>query len=182
MLERLPASAAESSSPLHAIIENPSEGLLLNKHNQEPSRILSVIESTTADKLVISGLGSLLINEMETSHYLHPNCYTLFTSRESVYNYLNAIQEWRNMDMIVLIDCSKAILTFDRMRLLEKVSDLVNHDVDFLRLITSFCNLPILDPTIGKHVSIQSGIPPVSFIGEVLFNIIISDMDKEVTS
>lgn len=50
-----------------------------------------------------------------------------------------------------------------------------------MKLFTSFCNLPSLDSN-GNDFSIKSGIPPVVFIGEVLFNIIISDIDKQVTS
>lgn len=50
-----------------------------------------------------------------------------------------------------------------------------------MKLFTSFCNLPSLDSN-GNDFSKKSGIPPVVFIGEVLLYIIISDIDKQVTS
>lgn len=167
------------SFPLFALFSRILTGTL-NKHNQEPPQIVGVVPSTMADELVICALGDILIQEMMYTSYLHPKCYTLFTPGKSIDEYHNAIREWRNIDMILRIDCSKAIVTFDRMKLIEKVISLVNHDDSFIRLVTSFCNLPILDSN-GNDLSIKGGIPPVDFIGEVLFNIIISDIDKQVT-
>lgn len=105
----------------------------MNKHNNlELPQIEDVLPSTRADELVICALCDILIQEMTYTSYLHPSCYTFLTPGKSVDEYHNSIRKWSNIDMILCIDCSKAISTFDRMKLIEKVSSLVNHDDSFM--------------------------------------------------
>lgn len=47
------------------------------------------------------------------------------------------------------------------------------------KLLSSFCDLPILDSS-GKDRSSKTGIPPVVFISYIFFNLFLDDLDREV--
>lgn len=92
------------------------------------------------------------------------------------------IQEWRDVDILLRIDCSNAMMTFSRSRLIELITYRILNKKDngFIDLISAFCNLPIYD-IIGNDLSIDTGIPPVYYISEVLFNIVLTDIDHKMS-
>jgi hypothetical protein len=53
------------------------------------------------------------------------------------------------------------------------------YDDELVKLISSFCNLPIFDKN-GRVYSPKTGVPPVEFIFEILFNIIFDDVDRSI--
>lgn len=83
------------------------------------------------------------------------------------------------MEALLQLDCSKSVISFSRSRLIEKVRTIVHYDDNIVKLISSFCNLPIVD-NMGRDFSHNSGVPPLTFIAEILFNIILDDIDQKI--
>jgi len=80
---------------------------------------------------------------------------------------------------ILFMDCSKSLPIYPKERILEKVYPLIHYDDDLYRLLESFCNLPILDEK-GRDYSNKKGVPPLSNMNRVLFNIYLDDIDQEI--
>lgn len=59
------------------------------------------------------------------------------------------------MDALLKLNCSNSINMFSRSRLIEKVRPIVHNDDNLVKLISSFCNLPIVD-NMGRNFSICS--------------------------
>lgn len=81
------------------------------------------------------------------------------------------------MDALLKLNCSNSINMFSRSRLIEKVRPIVHNDDNLVKLISSFCNLPIVY-NMGRNFSIKTA--PLTFIAEILFNIILDDIDQVV--
>jgi retron-type reverse transcriptase len=62
---------------------------------------------------------------------------------------------------------------------MEKVRPIVNNDECLVKLIWSFCNNQILDNS-GQDLSTNNGIPLMGVISQVLFNIMIDDIDQKM--
>lgn len=50
---------------------------------------------------------------------------------------------------------------------------------DLVKLISSFCNAPIVD-NLNRDFSVDTGVPPLPFISEVLFNIYMDDIYRKM--
>lgn len=72
----------------------------------------------------------------------------------------------------------KAKMNNKIFRLIEKVKSVVKDEL-LAKLLSSFCNLPILDSS-GKDWSVKTGIPPVVFISSIQKNLFLDDLDREV--
>lgn len=72
----------------------------------------------------------------------------------------------------------KAKMNNQICRLIEKVKSVVKDEL-LAKLLSSFCDLPILDSS-GKDWSVKTGIPPVVFISSIQKNLFIDDLDREV--
>lgn len=81
------------------------------------------------------------------------------------------------MLLLFYLSASKARLS--RNRLLCKLCESVVKDPAILRLISSFLGAPIIEKT-GKNWSVQTGIPPVVFISDVLLNFYLDVLDRAV--
>lgn len=159
-------------SPLRIVLGNG----VSSGSNSTP--MLSV-EASLADEVVIGALSGILIKELRRSCYFRQSCYSTYTKDRSFPHYLDTIQEWREMDSLLRVDCSNSAIYFSRSRLIEKVRPIVHNDDDLVKLISSFCNMPYVDNK-GRPFSLNTGVPPLSLISEILFNIILDDIDQEI--
>lgn len=137
------------------------------------------LTASPADELVISGLGALLVKELRHSCYFRDSCFSSYRSNQSARHYLETIQKWSEIEALLLINCWNSITRFPRSILIEKVQAIVNYDSELVKLISSFCNLAVLDYT-GEEWSDKTGVPPLLFISEILFNIFLDEIDREI--
>lgn len=85
------------------------------------------------------------------------------------------------MDAIIRLNCLKSISHISRVRLFLIIRSIANKDDNFVKLIKSFIELNVVDEErILSPISTNEGIPPVRFISNVLFNIILSDIDMGI--
>lgn len=137
------------------------------------------IEATLADEVVISALGAIIIQELATSSYFRKSCYSTYNKDKTLYHFFDTIQGWRSIEALIYLNCKDSCTKFSRSRLIEKVRPIVNNDDSIVKLISSFCNLPIVD-NIGRDFSFNTGIPPLIYLGNILFNIFLDDIDQEI--
>lgn len=161
-------------SPLRLVIEYGASP----RSNSTPT--FSVEPSNTADQVVIGALGAILIKELGRTSFFKGVCYSTYKEDgfNSLSHYLSTIQEWREVDALLRLNCSNSAITFPRSRLIEKVKTII-HSEQLVHLIISFCNLPIVD-NMDRVISVKTCFPPMIFIGEILLNIILSDIDHEM--
>lgn len=138
------------------------------------------IEATLEDELVLHSLAVLLIIEIHQSPYFSNSCYSSYSyEMKGMVNFFRDIGNWNGLESILCMDSSESLVHFSRSRLLEKVKAIVHYNMDIYRLIESFCNLPILSET-GIDFSKKTGIPPFKDLEDVLFNILLDDIDKDL--
>jgi hypothetical protein len=135
------------------------------------------VEASLADEVVIGALAGILIKELGQSSYFSKSCYSSYSKDRTITHYLDTILEYRDVQTLLIVNCSNSELKFSRSRLIEKVRSIVNNDL--VKLISSFCNAPIVD-NMDRDFSINTGVPPLPFIAEVLFNIYMDDIDREI--
>lgn len=104
--------------------------------------------------MVLGGLGGILVKELGQSSYFRQSCYSSYRKDRSLIHYLDTIQEWRDIDALLKLNCSNSINMFSRSRLIEKVRPIVHNDDNLVN--SSFCNLP------GRNFSIKTA--PLTFI------------------
>lgn len=82
------------------------------------------------------------------------------------------------MDELLILDCSCSCMTVPTSRLIEIVKTII-HDPQLVDLINRFCNLPIRDERglLCKH---NTCFPQMSFIFDILKNILLEDMDSVI--
>lgn len=139
----------------------------------------SIQTSCFADNVVIGSLGILLAKEWNQTSYFRRSFYSFLNKDRRLGHFFATIQEWSEMDILVHINCEESVSMFSRSRLLEKIDAIVNNDQIWLQMISSYCNLPIMDIN-GNDISEMTGIPPVPFISDILFNIFMDDIDQEI--
>ena len=137
------------------------------------------LKASPADEVIIGALGGILVKELGQSSYFRQSCYSSYTKDRTYFHYLDTIQEWREMEALIQLNCSNSITKFSRSRLIEKVHTIVHNDEGLVKLISSFCNISIINTT-GNDCSVNTGVPPLTFIAEILFNIILDDIDREI--
>lgn len=124
--------------------------LLSGNYHLSPLRFIHgnsaspMLEASLADELVIGALSGILVKELGESCYFRKSCYSSYTNDRSLRHYLDTIQEWGDIEVLLLLDCSNSSLMFSRSRLLEKVRPIVHNDEHLVKLISSFCNLPFV--------------------------------------
>lgn len=155
-------------SPLRIVVET---------HSDSGSSRLLYLSPSPADDVVIGALGGILVKELRHSSYFRESCFSSYTKKAS--HYLERIQEWSEIEALLLINCSDSLTKFPRSLLIEKVQAIVHYDDGLVKLISSFCNLALLDNT-GKDWSDKTGVPPLLFISSILFNIFLDEIDREI--
>lgn len=161
-------------APLRLVIE--TEDTHSPWSNSKP--YLSVVPSNTEDHVVIGALGALLVQELKRSTYLSKSCISTYKGKDYLYTYHSTILEWRGVEALLRLNCSKSYITYPRSRLLEKVKTLLNNE-QVVDLIKCFCNLSIIDNMDRVH-SLNTCFPPMIFIGEIRLNRILDDIDQEM--
>lgn len=137
--------------------------------------------TSLADHLVMCSLGGILIQELNHSSYFRKSCYSAYNSSDRSYiHYINTIQEWVEMEALLILNCGKSITYFSRSRLIEKIRPIVNNDDNLVKLISSFTDLHVVDNKGRYLLSLKAGIPYIPFISEILFDIIMDDIDQTI--
>lgn len=157
-------------SPLRIVVETNSYS--------GSSRLL-YLSPSPADDVVIGALGGILVKELRQSSYFRQSCFSTYSKKKKARHYLETIQKWSEIEALLLINCSNSLTKFPRSLLIEKVKPIVNYDDGLVKLISSFCNLPLLDNT-GKDWSVKTGVPPLLKISEILYNIFLDEIDREI--
>lgn len=138
-----------------------------------------------SDDLVLLGLGFLLISQIVDGKFdFHSKNYCTYKYEGNTNTWidcLSTIQTWSSFEALLYIDCANSILTFNRERVLEKVNPIIDYDEYLLGLIEQFTNCYVIDEMDRNYIHI-GGIPPYPLLGNVLFNIIIDDIDREIQS
>lgn len=139
---------------------------------------INIEASSLADEVVIGAFGGILIKELGQSSFFSKSCYSSYSKDRTITHYLDTILEYRDIKTLLRLDCSNSVLNFSRSRLIEKVRSIVNNDY-LVKLFSSFCNAPIIDIW-GRDLSMNTGVPPLPFIEDVLFNIYMDEIDREI--
>lgn len=144
--------------------------------NSTPSSF-SIEPTVLEDKVVIGALGALLIEIFAASSYFCKSCFSTYNNKglDSVAPYHSRIQEWRGVEELLRLDCSCSCMTVPTSRLIEKVKTIMNNP-QLIDLINRFCNLPIRDER-GCLFSHNTCFPHMTFIGDILKNILLEEMD-----
>lgn len=137
------------------------------------------LEASLEDSLVLSCLGIVLTRELGQSSYFSKSCYSTYSDSKWLPHFFSEIENMNGLESLFYMDCSNSVNSISRERLLSKVFPILSYNKDLYRLIESFCNLPILSGE-GKDYSLNKGIPPLKEIDNVLFNIILDDIDRDL--
>lgn len=151
-------------SPLRARESNSSE--------------TTVDATSMVDQFVIGALCSILIHELAKSSFFHQKCYSTYL-KDDYFLLVDIIKEWRDLDSLLIVNCNHCVFKFSRSRLIDKILPILNYDDDFVKLISSFCSLQIIDD-LGRDLSLKTGVPPMKMIAHILLNIILDDLDREI--
>lgn len=163
--------------------------LLIGKFSFKALKIVSVqldsdrrymsIDIDPMDCTVITSFAKMLINELRRSSYFLESCYSTYRDDKSYIDYMSTISNWKEISYLIRIDCLNSLMSLSRSRLLSKVKEIL-YDNHLFHIISSFCNIEILNSS-GELVSHNSrGIPPLTFISDVLFNIYLDDLDRQI--
>lgn len=154
--------------------------LLMHKCSTSGSFFVNV-EASLEDELVLYSIDILLRIELRQSSYLSKSCSCTYSESIGLMHLFREMENQNGLESILFMDSFNSIMNFSRERLLEKVKAIVNNH-DIYQLIECFCNLPLFNDETGNDYSVKTGIPPLKLIGGVLFDIILDDIDRDLTS
>lgn len=137
------------------------------------------IKSPIEDNLVIAAFFLALILHLEDYPYFRETSYDNYYSTKL--EVVEAYKKWNSLDKEdnLLFQLYPTKWLYSRSRLIEKMAPFVNSDKYLMSIIESIVNLPILDEA-GKDYSSKKGSPFIPILDDVLFNIVLNDVDNSI--